>query len=609
MTITTVGTSRPVEPIGTLGTAGEPAIATLSDGRFVVVWAERTGTPAGDFADTDGAVFAQIFNADGTAAGEALQVNEWQPRLQAQPTVAAIADGGFAVSWISVSIFGEDTGETDAFLSFFDRDGVRQPVEDSPWQFIDLLPDDPTTPGFDDSNATWITSISPGLVAVTLRSAAVRLIDLTGATVEQVAPGFQVTSVTRLAGGNILIGGLDDDSRPIFRLSDGALGGPPEGLPGLLGPVTFGSLLDVPATDVEVLALDPGRIAPEAGTSGGFVVAALGRGVSGRVEIALKTHAPWGEELGAATIAVDAAGRGFDMVALPDGTFAVAWTARDDDGLGVHIRHFDTRGTTLGPDRVVNTSLTGDQFAPRLSLLDDSRVAVVFTDLSGETLDGLAAPVRLATVSFAADSTPGSATAGADSLVGTGAGDAISGLGGNDIIRGRGGDDLLSGGAGSDRLFGDGGNDALRGGGGNDRLNGGAGNDGLSGGDGRDVLLGGAGRDALAGGGGDDRLNGGSGDDILRGGADDDRLTGGAGADVFVLRSGWGNDTATDFAEGDMLRLDRALWAESGALTRAQVIDRFAAVDAGDLVFTFAGGESIRLAGVAEIEAAALQLV
>jgi Ca2+-binding RTX toxin-like protein len=61
--------------------------------------------------------------------------------------------------------------------------------------------------------------------------------------------------------------------------------------------------------------------------------------------------------------------------------------------------------------------------------------------------------------------------------------------------------------------------------------------------------------DSLHGTAGNDVIDGGKGNDILWGHGGDDILTGGAGADVFVLSSGGGHDTITDFnpAEGDVI--------------------------------------------------------
>lgn len=83
-----------------------------------------------------------------------------------------------------------------------------------------------------------------------------------------------------------------------------------------------------------------------------------------------------------------------------------------------------------------------------------------------------------------------------------------------------------------------------------------------------DRLNGAAGADDLRGAGGNDVLRGAVGDDYLVGGAGADRLIGGVGHDKFVFdaRLGASNvDTVVDFAAGDRLLLDAAIFAPAGA--------------------------------------------
>ena len=81
--------------------------------------------------------------------------------------------------------------------------------------------------------------------------------------------------------------------------------------------------------------------------------------------------------------------------------------------------------------------------------------------------------------------------------------------------------------------------------------------------------IGGDGNDLLVGGGGVDALSGGAGNDVLIGGYGKDALAGGAGNDIFVFNAPAGAanaDTITDFAAGDKLRLDKAVFG-ADALT------------------------------------------
>ena len=152
--------------------------------------------------------------------------------------------------------------------------------------------------------------------------------------------------------------------------------------------------------------------------------------------------------------------------------------------------------------------------------------------------------------------------AGSDNLYGREGDDLIQGGDNNDLLAGDAGNDTLLGNAGDDILKGDDGNDLINGNEGSDNLNGNAGNDTLNGGTGDDNIRGGrnddllsgdAGVDYLLGDLGNDTLIGGEGSDFLAGGAGNDSLTGGAGVDSFVLLSGNGTDTITDFAIGQDL--------------------------------------------------------
>ncbi|MEY8798767.1 hypothetical protein AB9K35_00260, partial [Leisingera sp. XS_AS12] len=132
----------------------------------------------------------------------------------------------------------------------------------------------------------------------------------------------------------------------------------------------------------------------------------------------------------------------------------------------------------------------------------------------------------------------------------------------DDKMRGRYGDDALTGGKGEDSIIGGWGHDTLKGNTGSDSLHGWKGDDLLLGGKDDDALYGGKGNDTLKGGTGNDLLlgrldndviAGGKGRDTLKGGKGDDFLTGGFGADTFVFGRDHGNDTITDFGQGNDL--------------------------------------------------------
>jgi hypothetical protein len=83
-----------------------PAVATDTDGDFVVVWQSygSSGT------DTDRrSIQAQRFASDGSALGSEFQVNTYTTLWQFDPSVAVDADGEFVVVWKSYGSSGTDT--------------------------------------------------------------------------------------------------------------------------------------------------------------------------------------------------------------------------------------------------------------------------------------------------------------------------------------------------------------------------------------------------------------------------------------------------------------------------------------------------------------------
>jgi probable HAF family extracellular repeat protein len=149
---------------------------------------------------------------------------------------------------------------------------------------------------------------------------------------------------------------------------------------------------------------------------------------------------------------------------------------------------------------------------------------------------------------------------GNDLLYGNQGKDVLNGNQGNDSLYGGKGNDVVRGGKDNDLVLGDSGDDILFGDMGNDTVYGGKGNDVVHGGKDDDLVSGDLGNDTLFGDLGNDTVYGGAGDDLLNGGLGNDSLIGGDGRDRFVLNSGAGVDTITDFQTGqDLLGLSGGL--------------------------------------------------
>ena len=88
----------------TLSDQTQPSITALADGGFVVSWTSFNQDGSGT------GIYAQRYNAAGGAAGAEFQVNTFTLSHQFLPSITALADGGFIVSWSSFSHDGSDYG-------------------------------------------------------------------------------------------------------------------------------------------------------------------------------------------------------------------------------------------------------------------------------------------------------------------------------------------------------------------------------------------------------------------------------------------------------------------------------------------------------------------
>jgi hypothetical protein len=72
-----------------------PAVAGLPDGGFVVTWESLTQDGSGE------GVYGQLFDDDRVKVGGEFQVNSYMDNDQSNASVAALSNGGFVVIWVS----------------------------------------------------------------------------------------------------------------------------------------------------------------------------------------------------------------------------------------------------------------------------------------------------------------------------------------------------------------------------------------------------------------------------------------------------------------------------------------------------------------------------
>lgn len=78
----------------------EPAVAPLNGGAFVIVW-QSFGQDG-----SDGGIYGQRFSAAGAVLGSEFRVNTTTANHQRQPAVAGLPNGGFVVAWTSLFLDG-----------------------------------------------------------------------------------------------------------------------------------------------------------------------------------------------------------------------------------------------------------------------------------------------------------------------------------------------------------------------------------------------------------------------------------------------------------------------------------------------------------------------
>jgi hypothetical protein len=91
-TTTTTNTS-----INVLHAQISPAVATLTNGNVVVIWASFNQARSNSLQD----VYGQVLSPSGQKVGAAFLVNQFTNFNQRRPTVAALKNGGFIVAWVS----------------------------------------------------------------------------------------------------------------------------------------------------------------------------------------------------------------------------------------------------------------------------------------------------------------------------------------------------------------------------------------------------------------------------------------------------------------------------------------------------------------------------
>ncbi len=93
-----------------------PSIAGLKDGGFIVTWQSNNQDGSGY------GIYGQRYNADGTTRGTEFRANTTTFGNQIEPSVVALTNGGYVVTWTSSD--GQDGSSAGVYGQRYDANGV-----------------------------------------------------------------------------------------------------------------------------------------------------------------------------------------------------------------------------------------------------------------------------------------------------------------------------------------------------------------------------------------------------------------------------------------------------------------------------------------------------
>ncbi len=300
-------------------TAGQqlwPAATALPDGGFVVVWTSHLES---DGQDGDrGGIFAQRYDAAGTAVGAEFQVNSFTVENQWMPAITTLADGGFVVVWRA---YGQDGDAGGIFGQRYGADGLASGDE---------FPVNSNTDG--DQGGAQVTALPDG--------------------------GFVVVWMSKDPGTPVPV----DDGEGGFYYEtpyDPSIQGQVYGADGL----AVGSQFQINSNNNDEQSSPSITVLAD----GGFVVVweSKGQDGSGSAVCGQRYDASGlasGSEFTVNTTTVADQGDP-SVTALDDGGFVVTWFSQgqDGDGAGLYGQQYRANGQAVGDEFRINQTTAGNQ--------------------------------------------------------------------------------------------------------------------------------------------------------------------------------------------------------------------------------------------------------
>ncbi len=300
----------------TAGSQQNTSVAALSDGGWIVAW-ESLGH---DNADAGWGVYAQMYNADGSANGSEFLVNTETADAQRNPHVVELTDGDFMIAWDSYSQ-GSDV-YSGIYAQRYNPDGSVDGAEKHL------------------NSSTGGNEANPNLIAM---------------------PGGGYALVSRHEGGNSVE--YSDQFLQIFDSADTEI----------LSETLINTYTTQHQNPASAVATADGKIIT--------VWESDQQDTSSTKGIFAKVFDPSGPTWGAEFQVNDPSSYNQyapSAAALANGNVVVAWSDYDTSSQGVNAKIFDSSGTEVVGQFLVNSTATNAQSTPSVATLSGDNFVVVW---------------------------------------------------------------------------------------------------------------------------------------------------------------------------------------------------------------------------------------
>ncbi|WP_144055634.1 calcium-binding protein [Octadecabacter antarcticus] len=526
-----------------------PQSAALSDGGWVITWQS-----AGQDDPSHWGIYAQAYNADGTAQGGETLVNTHTASLQIHPDITALSDGGWVITWQSAAQDNSD-GNWGIYAQAYNDDGTAQGGET-------LV----NTETASSQESPQITALSDGGWVITWESKYEGDPGNWGGSVYAQAYNEDGTA----QGGETLVNTHTANAQQdpqIAALSDGGW---------------------------VITWMSSGQDDP--GDWGIYAQAYNEDGTAQGGETLVNTHTASSQESP-------------QITALSDGGWVITWMSAGQDNpdgyWGIYAQAYNADGTARDEGEIlVNAETASSQTHPDITALSDGGWVITWMSAGQDDSDG-----GVGVYSRTFEGLP--AAGGDETIEGTAAADTITfttldttvnaGEGAN-TITGTSGNNLINAGIGADTITVTSGNNTINAGGGANTITATTGNNTITLGDGANTvtatlgdndITSGIGADTITVTSGANTINAGDGANTITATLGDNDITTGSGADTITVTSGANTINAGDGAN--------TITATSGINT---IVTGYGAdtittggVDGGGNMITSLGGANVITSG------------